>query len=1358
MSANPTDLFYEYNKRLSEEIRRRQVKDVVVIGPPKSGKTFFKTHYLSDLNVIEETVGILSVEIDAPNLKDRLKEFIAELGNKVKNLFSGASEDLASSGVIDVGDASGIKLPKEYVEHLKKWKSQGKLIVFYSIPLTEAKELASVLEQEKVRFAWLGKEYAPPGLLRLEEKRLREQLRLYKRLNELFGIKVEEGIDFSSLAGTFTRALADRAPEILTFIAGRFVKLLPPISLVLEVLITALILEVLDDKNELWKTLFEAIESWSKLNEELRQLTAANLAFATRLNPEVVYKGMERLSNEDVRKELEKLMKYVKEEVEKVERKGDLSDFGIVYPRVNGDDLIGLGVYNGKVYEGGNKYHQLVTTRFDDVAKEVKERLLKERIVVVRGPKGVGKSTLTHYVISQLLQSGEFTWAVKVVSNINPADFNVQGDKVVFFYDFYPYEEYTSLAQSGRKLNAEDLPYIIGNMKKIINEFENAYAIIVLSDDILAEYRPVSELIKGIQEVKVDLRLEDFIEGVVKSYSGCSNVSEVAKAILDNYEGGYTLLAKYAGLSLKRNNCNYKDVKKVLEDSRNDPVKFLKKYVDAFLDQTHIERYALPLLIHVFLGEVPVRVAKELPSWINDEKDYDYNYEGIVAPWIATRKEDLVEEALREYLKDLIEGKNLVEYLRGFEKHDILKRYLSENKELKEIIERVKKSIEVYLAELKDGGLSDDDLNAVKASMSYDEGLWGRATQDFYEVLKGWASSGGRASDKDETAIIIILLAVIREFLRGKLLEENDGTSLKLLLRIAFRTTIQTSAKDLFDEADEELKEYLFTEDHEVPPSIRFAVHGFPPFINGLFNGYNSGKKCVKTVDGSLCEYLKQADESEEVEIDEVAAGAALYLLSIPEKLSDECWEKIIENINNIRHENNDSIYLISYMFLRFLVKKNSLHNRPVYKLSIVLTNIPMVHDLPDLLRAILDAGYMLRDRIEDETVRKIYTINVIRGLIGLGLQIDESVIKEAKSLMSLEDEELLYYQATLAEALMEFYINNGLWSNADKLAERLERVWESLENVNWGEVTNQLNKKGIEENKDRLKEKTKKFVSHILARYYHERFDIEKEKKYVDAEYDAIIKRYGGEEKAKENHPNDYFLALLERDVINAVLGEDLGEALDEVVKHSEDAFEYSPQIGTGTVKIIIKEYLLASAYLGRLGEALKVVNDDPDLIRPFLSMSSRFLLGLYSLFHYLTGGKFLDKVREYAKEVINDEVLLSITLTLAYGILKNIGEKPMCRRALIEMYRGLLRELGLNESEASYLIYRFLKTKPGIIFFLTMGRLFSGLEVVKELAMCFAEYERGAVAELLRKVSEAGNEEEFKDALVRLAMFLNL
>lgn len=135
METNLNDLFYEYNKRLSENIRQKQVKDVVVIGPPKSGKTFFIENYLNDLNVDEKTIGVLEVDVSKWNLMDKLKESINDLGNNMKKFFGGGSEDLESLGIIDIGDVSGIKLPKEYVNHLKELKSRGKLIVFYFIPL-----------------------------------------------------------------------------------------------------------------------------------------------------------------------------------------------------------------------------------------------------------------------------------------------------------------------------------------------------------------------------------------------------------------------------------------------------------------------------------------------------------------------------------------------------------------------------------------------------------------------------------------------------------------------------------------------------------------------------------------------------------------------------------------------------------------------------------------------------------------------------------------------------------------------------------------------------------------------------------------------------------------------------------------------------------------------------------------------------------------------------------------------------------------------------------------------------------------------------------------------------------------------
>ncbi|MEM3275729.1 MAG: hypothetical protein QXS60_14070 [Saccharolobus sp.] len=1296
-------------------------------------------------------------------MKKKFNEVLKRIENFIKNI---RAKNLSSIEGLD--EKAELNLPEEYVKHLEEISKKGKHFILYRIPTTEknAQELKKILEEEKVKFNWLGIEYVPPGLLKLmKEGRLKEQLEIYKRINKRFGINVEEGIIIGTVASDIPKSLIEKAPELLTFIAGRFGSLLQPVSILLGTIISAFIFVKLGEniKRELFKVLFELIDDWGKLDEGLRRITASHIALLLSMHPDQVYDAMENLSNEDVKKEIEKL----KEAVNLI----SLGSGTIVFPQVNGDDLIGLGVYNGKIYEGKNVYN-LVTVRFEDIAKEIEKSLIdskgkdpKYRIFFIVGPKGIGKSTLIHYVIADLLQKNEFTWAVRVSSpNINPWAFRVEGDEVILFYDYYPYEVYTSESPARIGVNVRDVVDVIESLRRIVENHTNAFAIIVLSDDILSSGQEfnLEDFIKDLpqqQVITVDLHFEDFIEGVVKSYSDCSDVGEVAKAIVDNYKGGYTLLAKYAGLWLKGNNCNYGDVKKVLEESKNEPKRFLKKYINTVLEQTTVNWYALPLLIHVFLGEVPIKVSEELPFWLNDEttaSDYE-RYAKAVAPWIATRKEDLMEEVLKEYLEDIILGKNLKEYRKGSVDINILKYYFSTNRKLKDVIKSVYKSIKDYLTELKNAGVNDSDLYVVKAFIGYDEGLWGQAIKDLYAVLKGWASGGNEASDEYETVISTVLIGVIREFLRDKLLGGGQGVdkpTLELLLRLAVWTALLIPAKGLFDEAGEELKEYLFTESHEVPFSIRLAVHGYPPFINGLFN--ESGGKYVKTVDSSWCEYLKLAEGSEEMRIVEVALGAALYLLSIPEELSDECKEKIIETIKGLQNINIVSIYFIDNAFLRFLVKNNSLNNTSAYKLSTLLANIPAVKKAPYFLRVLLEAGYRFRDKIKDDTLKKIYTIDVICGLIDLGV-IDESILGEAESLMSLEDEVLLPSQAALAQSLMNFYLSNKLFTDADKLAERLEKVGESVDKVNWDGVADWFNKKGIKEDKDRLKEETKGFVFFTLAKYYHELLhDIEKEKEYTDAAYDALVKELGGEEEAKENEPNDYFSALVNRDRLNAVLGGDLSKALEVVVKDSEEAFNYSRSIGTAVIRMIIMEYLIASAYLGRLDKALEKVNDNPYLRDPLSSMDSVFLLGLYSLLSYLTGGKFRDKVMEYARRVSNNEVLSFDELTIADRILKDVAEKPMCSRAIIETQRGLVRDLKLKESEASYLIDIFLVTKPGIISLLSLSMFFSGLEVAKGWAECLAEYLSGALVKLLRKVSQANGEEEFRDALVRLAMYL--
>ena len=1354
------DLFPEYNQKFAGALKgliSPEKEKVVVVGPPRSGKTFFIKNYLSGFEVEEETLGVIE-EKELEELKnakrafeelvETFKKLVKELPGRVLGFLRQGSNDLASSGLIDVGDATGVKLPEGHVNRLRELKAHGKKIVFYHIPSSEARDLAEVFKEEKVSFVWYGKEYVPPGLLKFRDNpdKLREQLERYKKLHKLFGIDLEKDILAANIAVNMAEALREKAPEVVAFFVGRFLRLLDPLSLLVEIFIAALLLK--KSSGELFEALFEAVDNWSNLDDELKWLAAANLSLVFGLPVKVVYDGMQRLTGEDVRKELKKLKDTV-----------SLISIGpgtIVFPRVKGEDLIGLGVYDGKIYQG-NEVYNLVTVKFEELAKAIEKSIIESRgksperrLFFVKGLKGIGKSTLVHYVIADLLQRNEFTYAVRVTSpSINPWAFSVdKEDKVILFYDYYPYEAYTSESPSQIQVSSEDVANIIENLSKIVKNNENAYAIVVLSKDVLENPR-VNRVIERFPEeqvIEVNLRFEDFIEEMVKSYSGCSNVTEVARAITHNYKGGYTLIAKYVGLWLRGNKCRYEDVKKVLEESKGEHLSFLKKHVSSILRQTTVNWYALPLLVHVFLGEVPLKVAKELPLWLNgNSPDGDYEkYASFVAPWIATRKEDIVEEVIKEHLKDII--------LRDDSK-EFLELYLVNNRKLKEIIENTHEGLKDFFAELENRGVKGNDLDAVKAFIGYDKKLWDKAAQNFYVVLEGWASGGDKASVDYEALIKTLLHAVIREFIRDKLLmsgQEIDEHSLKFLLKLAARTALQFTAASLFDEANDKLREYLFTEGHEVPVSIRFGIHGFPLFVNGIFNGYKSGEKHVILVNSSWCKYLKQADS-------EVAKGAALYLLSIPEELPAICKEKIIEIIRVFPRLNEHSIHLISLAFLRFLVRNISLSDKSAFDLSMMLTNIPRIRTSRDILRILLLSGYKLKDKIKDYAIKTIYTIRIIRGLIRLGVD-DESIIEEAEGIMSWNDDLLLRDQAALGGSLILFYLSHGYIDKAEKLKDKLEKMLKHIDEVDWDRIADWFKKKGIKVDKNDLKEEARRLVSSALADYYHEDLDINKEKEYREAEYDALVNLLEGEEKAKRFAADEYFPTLLQLDVINAVWGMDLRETLEAVYAHSEEAFNY-PSIGKGAVQRIIRQYLIASAYLGRLEEAWERINSNHTLRDSFETMDDEVLLGLYSLISYLSGSMLVNKIREKAiiTVVISlQEMKKDIKDFISGNIrLDRIIEEPICYRSVIEVRRILLRELGLDEVGASILIRRFLITKSGDITILSLSALFSGLRGARELAGCLRELRSGIVAELLSKMSRASSEEEFKDALVRLAMY---
>jgi predicted DNA-binding antitoxin AbrB/MazE fold protein len=158
----------------------------------------------------------------------------------------------------------------------------------------------------------------------------------------------------------------------------------------------------------------------------------------------------------------------------------------------------------------------------------------------------------------------------------------------------------------------------------------------------------------------------EFLHEVVRQYSGCEgDYSKLAEKIAE-FNGGYTLVAKYAGLWLRGRGCDASDVERAVEEAKKEPKLFLARYIWQVLLRGSgdlARRVAVPLLLHAYFGPVPIGVTYitkavyEGGVWrlLTPEELKGASLESLkedalepIAKWLAQEHEDLVEETLRD--------------------------------------------------------------------------------------------------------------------------------------------------------------------------------------------------------------------------------------------------------------------------------------------------------------------------------------------------------------------------------------------------------------------------------------------------------------------------------------------------------------------------------------------------------------------------------------------------------------------------------------------------------------------------------------------------------------------------------------
>jgi hypothetical protein len=593
------------------------------------------------------------------------------------------------------------KLPRSFVEYLKKKYGGYTLYLFYIQPdVEEEKEvvekLLEVAKKVGVEFKWLGLKYVPPGVAAMLKEKgegyVEEQLRLYRRILEEFGAAGGRLAMLAKLGKSVTEkageSLLERFAEVVAKLAEDLLRLLLPGVAAGAVLGVASYF--LAGGGE-WSRWIRLLADWSRLDGRLKDLAAAHMALSLGLDRDRVREVLDGLAAAGERlKALESDFSRLLDEVKRVALKAAALEHGVAVYFLH--DVESRGLYinfyvKDRPYLESREPSGLVAVplvegrRFGELAAEALRRLEEEGALVLVGPKGVGKSTLAAYVVWRALREGRAYGVVKVAGGVGTeavlrALADVAGAELIALYDPSPPEVYydpdyvklTETRQVGETLKELGKLAAVERRVKVLAVLPSD-----LYDAVLKKAEePALKLLE--KRLEVDLRDVEFLADVIYKYSKCKEMQageaeRLAEKIAE-FNGGYTLVAKYAGLWLRERGCDVSDVERAVEEAKQKPKLFFAFYIrDVLLWRSSEEervrlmyRVAAPLLLHAYFGPVPEGVtyitqARDGVVFYQPEEiekftkpQWDLLKAGLqpIANWLAQRHEDLIEETLRD--------------------------------------------------------------------------------------------------------------------------------------------------------------------------------------------------------------------------------------------------------------------------------------------------------------------------------------------------------------------------------------------------------------------------------------------------------------------------------------------------------------------------------------------------------------------------------------------------------------------------------------------------------------------------------------------------------------------------------------
>jgi len=467
-SGSDDDLFRGFNEDEVSKVLHRCTNcgRFVLIGPPRSGKTFFRKKYLKGrlgvgVTVDEHTLGITTTTktegkearggLGIPEkvvsylegmipLIRRLREKVRVEDEELRRILG----DRAPRSVVEgargmIGDSPhrAYYIPWDSDEVRKCMEEPGACA--FGANVGKALKLIKEAFGDR-RTRWFKAEYIPPGLVEevvdlIKEKGedgakevLRSWVEAYSKaseaLSKILGVR-EELFEWESLSVVFLNNFVNNYAKYV--IGSLATALMGAASLALISVLTYMAFK--REGEGYLREIIELRESLEGLRRrdgefsELGRLLAYRVAYAMGMSYDEAKKALMDITGLSI-DELERRVNEIEEKIKELEEKielfrqevpagivtADVGEFakGRIYPNIKVEN----GELRVRVEDG---YHSIVRAgKFNELVNEVRDRLLKQGFVVVVGPKGIGKSTLAAAVIWELFMNSDIGLVARV--------------------------------------------------------------------------------------------------------------------------------------------------------------------------------------------------------------------------------------------------------------------------------------------------------------------------------------------------------------------------------------------------------------------------------------------------------------------------------------------------------------------------------------------------------------------------------------------------------------------------------------------------------------------------------------------------------------------------------------------------------------------------------------------------------------------------------------------------------------------------------------------------------------------------------------------------------------------------------